>query len=233
MKVRAGTSGYSYKEWKGYFYPADLPEARMLRFYAERLSTVEINNTFYRMPAEKVLLNWAAQVPDNFAFVLKAPRRITHEKKLKNIEDDVAYLVKTAAVLGEKRGPLLFQLPPFFRKDVACLRAFLGLLSKQDQAALEFRHESWFDDEVYAALREQNAALCVADADSELTVPFVATASWGYLRLRREEYSDKDLRAWIQRVHDQSWKEVFIFFKHEEAGKGPQLATRLLELVAT
>ena len=201
----------------------------MLRFYGERFSTVEINNTFYRMPSEKVLSNWSTQVPDDFAFVLKVPRRITHEKKLKNVADDVAYLVKTAAALGKKRGPLLFQLPPFFRKDLAVLRDFLGLLPRDGQAALEFRHQSWFDDEVYAVLREHNAALCVADADSELSVPFVATAAWGYLRLRREDYSDKDLRTWVKRVQDQPWKETFVFFKHEDAGKGPELATRLLQ----
>src|SRR5438132_10112918 len=229
MKVRAGTSGYSYKQWKGSFYPQDLPESGMLRFYGERFSTVEINNTFYRMPSEKVLSNWSTQVPDDFAFVLKVPRRITHEKKLKNVADDVAYLVKTAAALGKKRGPLLFQLPPFFRKDLAVLRDFLGLLPRDGQAALEFRHQSWFDDEVYAVLREHNAALCVADADSELSVPFVATAAWGYLRLRREDYSDKDIRSWVKRVQDQPWKEAFVFFKHEDAGKGPELATRLLQ----
>ncbi|HMC89409.1 MAG TPA: DUF72 domain-containing protein [Gemmataceae bacterium] len=229
MKVRAGTSGYSYKQWKGSFYPQDLPESGMLRFYGERFSTVEINNTFYRMPSEKVLSNWSTQVPDDFAFVLKVPRRITHEKKLKNVADDVAYLVKTAAALGKKRGPLLFQLPPFFRKDLAVLRDFLGLLPRDGQAALEFRHQSWFDDEVYAVLREHNAALCVADADSELSVPFVTTAAWGYLRLRREDYSDKDIRSWVKRVQDQPWKEAFVFFKHEDAVKGPELATRLLQ----
>jgi uncharacterized protein YecE (DUF72 family) len=233
MKLRAGTSGYSYKEWKGNFYPSDLPEASMLHFYAEHFSTVEINNTFYRMPAEKMLLNWAAQVPDDFAFVLKVPRRITHDKRLKNVEDDLAYLVKTAAALGKQRGPLLFQLPPFFRKDLSVLGEFLGRLPREVQAALEFRHQSWFDDEVFAVLGEYNAALCLADADSELEIPFVATAPWGYLRLRREDYTDKDLRAWAKRVGDQAWKEAFVFFKHEDAGKGPQLATRFLELAAT
>jgi len=232
MKVRAGTSGYSYKQWKGSFYPHDLPESGMLRFYGERFSTVEINNTFYRMPSEKVLSNWSAQVPDDFAFVLKVPRRITHDKRLKNVGDDVAYLVKTAAALGKKRGPLLFQLPPFFRKDLAVLHDFLDLLPRDGQSALEFRHQSWFDDEVYAVLREHNAALCVADADSELSIPFVATAAWGYLRLRREDYSDKDLSTWVKRVQDQPWKEAFVFFKHEDAGKGPELATRLLQQLA-
>jgi uncharacterized protein YecE (DUF72 family) len=232
MQLRAGTSGYSYKEWKGNFYPADLPDASMLRFYAERFSTVEINNTFYRMPAGKMLLNWSSQVPDGFAFVLKVPRRITHDKRLKNVEDDIAYLVKTAAVLERKRGPLLFQLPPFFRKDLPGLQDFLGRLPREVQAALEFRHQSWFDEEVFGVLREHNAALCLADADSELEIPFVATAAWGYLRLRREDYSDKDLRAWGKRVQEQPWKEAFVFFKHEDAGKGPQLATRFLELTA-
>ncbi|SRR5216683_2375485 len=231
MKVRAGTSGYSYKEWKGNFYPKDLPATAMLPFYAKRFSTVEINNTFYRMPSEKILLNWSAQVPDGFAFVLKAPRRITHDKRLKNVNDDVAYLLKTVEVLGKKQGPLLFQLPPFFRKDLACLRDFLDLLPPDGQSAVEFRHQSWFDDEVFAVLRAHNAALCLADAETELDIPFVALAKWGYVRLRRPDYSDGDLRDWAKRIQDQPWKEAFVFFKHEEAGKGPQFATRFLEIV--
>jgi uncharacterized protein YecE (DUF72 family) len=230
MKVRAGTSGYSYKEWKGSFYPADLPTTGMLPFYAQRFSTVEINNTFYRMPTEKVLSSWSAQVPDGFAFVLKAPRRITHIKKLKDVSDDVAYLLKTAAVLGPKRGPLLFQLPPFLRKDLVRLGEFLALLPPDGQAVFEFRHQSWFDDEVFAMLRSHNAALCLADADDELTIPFLATAELGYLRLRRPEYSDADLRDWAKRIQDQPWKEVFVFFKHEDAGKGPEFASRFLKL---
>jgi uncharacterized protein YecE (DUF72 family) len=233
MKVRAGTSGYSYKEWKGNFYPKDLPAAGMLPYYAERFSTVEINNTFYRMPSGKILLNWSAQVPDGFAFVLKAPRRITHDKRLKNVDDDVAYLLKTVAVLGKKRGPTLFQLPPFSRKDLACLREFLSLLPPDGQAAFEFRHQSWFDEEVFAVLRAHNASLCVADAETELDVPFVAVAEWGYVRLRRPDYGDRDLRDWAKRIQDQPWKEAFVFFKHEDAGKGPQFATRFLELVGT
>jgi uncharacterized protein YecE (DUF72 family) len=232
MKVRAGTSGFSYKEWKGNFYPSDLPATGMLAFYAKRFSTVEINNTFYRMPAEKMLVNWSEQVPDEFAFVLKAPRRITHDKKLKNVGDDVAYLFKTVAALGKKRGPLLFQLPPFFRKDLACLRDFLGLIPSNGQPAFEFRNQSWFDEEVFAVLRAHNAALCLADAETELDVPFVTTAEWGYVRLRRPDYSDGDLRDWAKQIQDQPWKEAFVFFKHEEAGKGPQFATRFLEIVA-
>jgi uncharacterized protein YecE (DUF72 family) len=231
MKVRAGTSGYSYKEWKGNFYPEDLATTGMLAYYAKLFSTVEINNTFYRMPAAKVLLNWAEQVPEGFAFVLKAPRRISHDKRLKNVDEDVAYLVKTMAALGQKRGPLLFQLPPFFRKDVPGLRGFLGLLPRELPAALEFRHQSWFDDEVFALLREHNAALCLADADNELEIPFVATANWGYLRLRRPEYTDADLGDWAKRVTAQPWKEAFVFFKHEEEGKGPEFASRFLKMV--
>ncbi len=206
MKVRAGTSGYSYKEWKGTFYPAKLSAAGMLPFYAERFSTVEINNTFYRMPSESVLLNWAAQVPDGFAFVLKAPRRITHDKRLKNADEDVSYLLKTAAVLGKKRGPLLFQTPPFLQKDLACLRDFLGLLSADGQSAFEFRHQSWFDEEVFSVLREHDAALCLADAENELQIPFLATASWGYVRLRRPDYSDADLGDWAKRTGGQPGK---------------------------
>jgi uncharacterized protein YecE (DUF72 family) len=233
MKIRAGTSGYSFKEWKGNFYPEKIPPAGMLPFYAERFSTVEINNTFYRMPSEQVLLNWSGQVPDGFAFVLKAPRRITHDKRLKDADEDVAYLLRTVAVLRKKRGPLLFQTPPFLRKDLPRLRDFLGLLPAegQGQSAFEFRHQSWFDDEVFALLREHDAALCLADADDELNIPFVATASWGYVRLRRPDYTDVDLRDWAKRMAGQPWKEAFVFFKHEEAGKGPQFAARFLELV--
>jgi uncharacterized protein YecE (DUF72 family) len=231
MKVRAGTSGYSYKEWKGNFYPEDLPASGMLAYYAKHFSTVEINNTFYRMPAAKVLLNWFEQVPAGFAFVLKASRRITHDKRLKDVDEEVGYLVETMAALGPKRGPLLFQTPPFFRKDLPCLRDFLGLFPQGWPAALEFRHQSWFDEEVFAVLREHNAALCLADADDELEIPFVATAAWGYLRLRRPDYSDVELGDWAKRIAGQPWKEAFVFFKHEEAGKGPQFATRFLELV--
>jgi uncharacterized protein YecE (DUF72 family) len=231
MKVRAGTSGFSFKEWKGNFYPADLSPADMLSFYAKRFSTVEINNTFYRMPSASVLSNWSAEVPDEFSFVLKAPRRITHIKKLKNVADDVDYLFKTSGVLAKKLGPLLFQLPPFLRKDLPLLGDFLSILPARAQSAFEFRHQSWFDDEVFTVLRAHNAALCLAEAENDLNIPFVSTAAWGYVRLRRPDYSDADLRDWAKRIADQPWKEAFVFFKHEEAGKGPQFATRFMELV--
>jgi uncharacterized protein YecE (DUF72 family) len=230
MKIRTGTSGYSFKEWKGNFYPPDLSTTGMLPFYAKHFTTVEIHSTFYRMPSEKMLLKWAAQVPDGFAFVLKAPRRITYDKRLKNVAENVAYLLKAVAALGKSRGPLLFQLPPSFRKDLACLHDFLGSLPPDGQPAFEFRHQSWFDDEVLAVLREHNATLCFADAETELNVPFAATAERGYVRLRGPDYSDRDLHDWAKRIQDQPWKEAFVFFKHEEAGKGPQFATRFLEI---
>lgn len=230
MRIRAGTSGWSYKEWKGYFYPEKLAAKNMLRYYGERFSTVEVNNTFYRMPNASTLENWAGEVPDDFAFVLKAPKRITHERRLKDVGDSVDYLLRTAVALRPKLGPFLVQLPPSMKKDVPRLREFLSLLGSSDRAAFEFRHVSWFDDEVYAALRERNAAWCVAETGEEGDPPFVATADWGYLRLRRVEYSDDDLRSWADRVRSQSWGETFVFFKHEEAGTGPKLAARFMEL---
>ena len=230
MRIRAGTSGWSYKEWKGYFYPEKLPAKNMLRYYGERFSTVEVNNTFYRMPNASTLESWAGEVPDGFAFVLKAPKRITHERRLKDVGDTVDYLLRTAVALRPKLGPILVQLPPTMKKDVPRLRDFLALLGSSDRAAFEFRHASWFDDEVYAALRERNAAWCVAETGEEGDPPFVSTADWGYLRLRRVEYTDDDLRSWADRVRSQSWSETFVFFKHEDAGTGPKLAARFMEL---
>ncbi len=230
MRVFVGTSGYSYKEWKGSFYPDDLSEARMLSYYAERFRTVEINNTFYRMPSESVLSRWAAEVPDGFTFVLKAPRRITHEKRLKDVEEDVGYLVKTASVLGKKLGPLLFQFPPFLRKDLPKLQDFLKLLPKGHRTALEFRHASWFSDDLYETLRSHDAALCFAETDDEGEIPRVPTASWGYLRLRRKDYGERELRNWAERIRGLNWDEVFVFFKHEDEGIGPKLASRFIEL---
>jgi uncharacterized protein YecE (DUF72 family) len=202
----------------------------MLRYYAERFGTVEINNTFYRMPSESVLKNWASEVPGTFSFVLKAPQRITHREKLQGSEDSVAYFLKVAAVLGPQLGPLLFQLPPFLRKDTPRLRDFLALLPTDRRTAFEFRHASWFDDEVYDLLRGHGAALCIAEADDDLEVPFVPTAPFGYLRLRRGDYGDADLRDWAKKIKDQDWSAVYLFFKHEDEGKGPKLAARFVEL---
>jgi uncharacterized protein YecE (DUF72 family) len=232
MNLRVGTSGYSYKEWKGSFYPEKLPAAGMLRFYGERFGTVEINNTFYRMPKAAVLDAWAAEVPQGFSFVLKASKGITHMKRLKDCGDSVGYLLDTAATLGERLGALLFQTPPNLKKDLPRLEAFLDLLPPRARAALEFRHQSWFDDEVLALLKEHNAALCIAEAEEGVEVPFASTADWGYLRLRMPDYTDKDLKSWLDRVRGTGWKDAFVFFKHEDEGKGPQMARRFLELAA-
>jgi uncharacterized protein YecE (DUF72 family) len=230
MNLYVGTSGYSYKEWKGSFYPKDLPEKKMLRYYGERFGTVEINNTFYRMPKTSVLEAWAAEVPASFKFVLKASQRITHMQRLKDVDTSVSYLLEVAGALKERLGPLLFQLPPNFKKDLPRLREFLGLLPSHRRAAFEFRHQSWFADEVFALLREQQAALCIAEAEDDLEVPFMSTANWGYLRLRMPEYGDAELTTWVKRVRDTNWQDAFVFFKHEDEGKGPQMAKRFLEL---
>jgi len=233
MRFFVGTSGYSYKEWKGSFYPEKLPAKQMLAYYAERFSTVEINNTFYRMPKVEVLQSWAQQVPDGFRFVLKASRRITHNKRLKDVESETDYLLRAAAALETRRGPLLFQLPPDLKKDLLRLEAFLALLDDGERAALEFRHESWFDDEVFDCLRRNSCALCVADADDLPATRLVSTAGWGYVRLRRESYTDESLGQWIEQLGSQGWDEAYVFFKHEDAGIGPKLAARFLELAGS
>jgi len=232
MNLYVGTSGYSYKEWKGTFYPEDMPEKQMLRFYGEHFRTVEINNTFYRMPKASVLEAWAGEVPAEFKFVLKAPQRITHIQRLKDAGDSVSYLLKVAVALKERLGPLLFQLPPYLKKDAARLREFLALLPREPRSAFEFRHQSWFDSEVFDLLRERQAVLCIAEAENDLEIPFVSTADWGYLRLRRPDYGDAELAAWVNRVRQQKWSEAFVFFKHEDEGKAPAMAKRFLELAA-
>ena len=216
MRILVGTSGWSYKEWKGSFYPADLPADDMLRYYGTRLPSVEINNSFYRIPKEKVLLEWAEQVPAAFRFVLKASRRITHISRLKeSAADSVAYLYKNLASLGAKRGPVLFQLPPLLKKDLPRLEAFLAMLPEGHRAAFEFRNDTWFDDDVYAALRGAGASLCLSEREDNAPPPLVETAPWGYVRLRLEQYSDDDLRRWAERLSATGWKEVFVYFMHE------------------
>ena len=235
-RLFAGASGFSYKPWKGPFYPEDLPDAEMLSWYAARLPAVEINNTFYRLPKPKLLEDWAAQTPDDFRFVLKASRRITHMQRLKEVGELVDYLFKTAATLGPRLGPLLFQLPPYMKKDLDRLRTFLDLVPPDRKVALEFRNAGWFEDDVFDALRARGAALCVAEtepADKEGgkdPAPLVATAPWGYLRLRRETYTDADLAAWLGRMRGQGWSEAYVFFKHEDDGTAPVFAQRLLQL---
>jgi uncharacterized protein YecE (DUF72 family) len=233
MNFHVGTSGYSYKEWKGSFYPKDLSTDGMLRYYGERFGAVEINNTFFRIPTPAVLEGWAADVPADFKFVLKASRGITHMKRLKNAGDSVANLLEVAVALGDRLGPLLFQLPPNMKKDAPRLREFLALLPKDRRAAFEFRHQSWFDDEVFRLLRDRQAALCIAEAEDDLDVPFVATADWGYLRLRMPDYSDAQLKGWHKRIKEQDWRDAFVFFKHEDEAKGPKLAKRFMEMATS
>ena len=228
-----GTSGFSYDEWKGSFYPEDLPSKGRLTYYASKLPTVEINNTFYRMPKASVLEGWGAQVPEDFRFVLKASQKITHMKRLKpECADETEYLLRTAATLGPKLGPLLFQMPPNMKLDLPRLEGFLAFLPEGTRAAFEFRHESWRDDAVAAALRARNLALCVADVDEADEPPLVSTADYGYLRLRRIAYDDDALRRWRDRVRAAGWADAYLFFKHEDEGTGPRLAGRFLELAA-
>jgi len=231
VELHIGTSGYSYKEWKGPFYPEDLPAGEMLRFYGERLNGVEINNTFYRMPKASVLEEWASQVPEAFRFSIKASQKITHHKRLKEAGDETDYLVRTVGTLGPKLGCLLFQLPPNLKADLARLEAFLALLPRDVPAAFEFRHPTWHDDAVFEALRAHGAALCCADTeDDEGDAPLVATAGWGYLRLRRPTYERADLARWAERVAAQPWERAFVFFKHEDEGAGPKMAAAFREV---
>jgi uncharacterized protein YecE (DUF72 family) len=224
-----GTSGYNYPEWKGTFYPADLAAAKMLPFYAARFPTVEINYTFYRMPTEKLLAGWVAQVPAGFRFTLKAPRRITHDARLVGCENLTAEFCLVAGTLGERLGALLFQLPPNLKKDLARLDAFLDTLPRLAPAAFEFRHPSWFDEEVFARLKERGKALCVADSE-KLQTPLALTADFAYLRLRDEGYQPRDIEQWAEKIDGlrSSCKDIFVYFKHEEEGKGPAFARDLM-----
>lgn len=233
MRFFVGTSGYSYREWKGSFYPEMLPQKEMLNYYAQRFSSVEVNNTFYRMPKTTDLESWARQVPVGFRFVLKAPQTITHRKRLKDSEKVTADFLRIASKLKKRLGPLLFQLPPNFKKDLPRLEAFLGVIGDRPLAAFEFRHESWFDEDVFDCLRTHSCALCVADMDDSPYTDIVSTAGWGYVRLRREGYTAKRLGEWIKRLRSHAWDEAYVFFKHEDAGTGPRLAGRFLELAGT
>jgi uncharacterized protein YecE (DUF72 family) len=233
MKLHVGTSGYSYKEWKGNFYPEDLPAKEMLSYYSRRLPAVEINNTFYRLPQASMIENWKAQVPARFRFSIKATQRITHIKRLNNVADETKYLLETAALLEERLGVVLFQLPPNMKKDSERLKRFLDLLPLDVRTAFEFRHETWFDDEVFGLLRERDCALVVSDTDEKPLTGITGTAKWGYLRLRRTSYEETDLIEWLKRVREQKWKDAFVFFKHEDEGVGPKLAAQFIEMAKT
>jgi uncharacterized protein YecE (DUF72 family) len=228
-KLLAGASGYSFKEWKGSFYPADLKPDAMLAFYAARLPTVEINNTFYQMPKTSVLENWARSTPESFQFAIKASRRITHMSRLKadSAADSVAFLYRNLEALGAKRGPVLFQLPPFLKKDLPRLQEFLAILPADHRAAFEFRNDSWFADDVYDALKGAGAALCLSVREHNAPPPLVETAPWGYVRLRLENYSDADLAAWAKRLTSTGWQQIHVYFMHEPTA--PEYAQKLMQ----
>jgi uncharacterized protein YecE (DUF72 family) len=230
MKLYIGTSGYSYKEWKGSFYPEDIKPDKMLRFYAEQFSTVEINNTFYRIPQKSVLETWKKQVPKDFRFAIKAPQRITHIKRLKDVEDDNKYFIDAVKTLGNKLGIVLYQFPPFFKKDMERFQNFLNLLPKNINVAFEFRHGSWLEDDLYSLLNEKNYTVCLSETDKEPDIEILNTAEKGYLRLRKTDYSKSEIKKWHKKINSQNWEEVFIFFKHEDGAKGPKFAKQLIEL---
>jgi uncharacterized protein YecE (DUF72 family) len=228
VKTLVGTSGYNYPEWRGSFYPEKFSTAKMLAYYAERFPTVEINYTFYRLPTEKLLAGWAEGTPEHFCFTLKAPRRITHDAKLQRCEDLLQTFCRTSRTLGPKLGVLLFQLAPNFKKDLEVLRSFLELLPDGTRAAFEFRHPSWFEPDVFAALRSRNAALCIADSE-KLSTPVEVTADYAYFRLRDEGYQQADITQWAHTIRGlQGVTDAFVYFKHEEEGLGPDFAKRLM-----
>ncbi len=229
MSALVGTSGYNYQAWKGSFYPEDLPDRKMLSYYAEHFASVEINYSFYRKPTDKILQGWAAQVPEKFRFALKVWQRITHQKRLRDCSDLLAAFCDAARALGAKLGPLLYQLPPNLKADLPLLRDFLNQLPRDLKAAFEFRHQSWFAEETYAALREAGAALCIAESD-ELATPPVSTAPFGYFRLRRLDYDEAALRRWAEIVGGSP--EAFVYFKHEDEARGPVFATAFEKLLA-
>jgi len=231
MNLWIGTSGFQYAEWKGNFYPEDLPASKMLPFYAERFSTTEINYTFHRIPSAKTIDNWKQLTPAKFRFALKAPQKITHFAKLRNCADTLEYFCKVISGLGERLGPVLFQLPPNFKKDADVLSSFLRELPSM-RAAFEFRHDSWFDDDIFEMLKARNIALCIADTE-KLAAPKTATADYGYLRLRREDYKNVDIERWAKFVREQkpNWRDAFAYFKHEESGIGPKLAAEMMKIL--
>ena len=232
--ILIGTSGYNYPEWKGSFYPADLPATKFLPYYAGKFPTVEINYTFYRMPTPKIVAGWRAQVPPEFRFTLKAPKRITHDRRLRaaDVSESLQGFITAAAELGPQLAALLFQLPPNFKKDVGLLGEFLSLLPPKATAAFEFRNDSWFSDDVYDALRARNIALCIADSEKRET-PLVTTATYAYLRLRDEGYGDADIAHWAgtARTLGASASDVFVYFKHEDEGKGAAFGQQMMELL--
>ena len=234
MDLWIGTSGFQYPEWKGTFYPEKFPVSKMLPYYAARFSSTEVNYSFRRIPSPKTIEGWATATPERFKFSLKAPQKVTHFAKLRDCADTLRYFHQVVSALDAKLGAVLFQLPPGFKKDASILAAFLEELPSGMRAAFEFRHDSWFDDEVFAALKQRNAALCIADS-AKLSTPVVATADYGYLRLRREDYTSADIARWAETVGAQQagWSDAFVYFKHEESGIGPKFAAEFSALTTT
>lgn len=232
MHCRVGTSGFAFKEWKGSFYPKGMKDDGMLGYYAGRFPAVEINNTFYRLPKEEVLHGWAEQVPEPFSFAIKASQKITHFARLKpEAASSVEYLLRSTATLGSRLGPVLFQLPPNLKKDADRLRDFLALLPADRRYTIEFRHESWFEDDVYQLLRDRDIAMCVIE-QPDFASPVVATASWGYVRLHRFDYDSAMHGAWAKRIHDQGWNDAYVFFKHDEGvGSGPPAVDAFIKVL--
>jgi uncharacterized protein YecE (DUF72 family) len=230
MRYFVGTSGYAYREWLGTFYPPKLPAGEMLDFYAQHFASVEINNTFYRLPEKDTFQDWTRAVPADFQFAIKAPQAITHRKRLKNVRTETDELLERMSLLGKRCGPLLVQLPPNMKADVSRLDDFLAIVDRRVKVAVEFRHPSWFVDPVFACLRRHKAAHCLADAEELPKQELTATTDWGYVRLRRAKYTRPTLARWVARIEAQPWRRAYVFFKHEETGTGPKFAARFLEL---
>jgi uncharacterized protein YecE (DUF72 family) len=230
MKLYVGTSGYSYKEWKGSFYPEDIPAAKMLSYYAERLPAVELNNTYYRMPQPSTVESWRAQAPKNFRFSVKAPQSITLYRRLKDAGWQTKNMLETVSALGDRLGAVFFRMPEDMKKDLGRLEGFLKELPADTPVAFEFRHATWFDDDVVQLLRSHNRVLVVSDTDEMPTNQIVTTANWGYVRLRRVRYTKAELAAWSKRIMAQKWSKAFVFFKHEDEGTGPKLAAQFIKL---
>ncbi|HXS67544.1 MAG TPA: DUF72 domain-containing protein, partial [Candidatus Polarisedimenticolia bacterium] len=228
--IWVGTSGFQYPEWKGTFYPEKMSTAKMLPYYAARFSTTEINYSFYRIPSEKTLAKWFAETPAQFRFAMKAPQEITHVRKLRDCAEVLERFCGVLKALGGKLGPVLFQLPPFQHADVLLLKDFLATLPAEIHSAFEFRHASWFNEETFAALRSKNVALCIADTE-KLTTPVVATAGFGYFRLRNLAYTKADIARWAKVVRDSYERtgHACVYFRHEESGVGPKFARQLLD----
>jgi uncharacterized protein YecE (DUF72 family) len=233
MRVHVGTSGFAYEEWKDAFYPKQISSKEMLRFYSERLSVVEINNTFYRMPTERLLSTWAGQVPDDFVFAFKAPQVITHVKRLMKVETEAAHLFRMLSTLGRRLGPVLFQFAKSFRADRPALEDFLDLIPREVRCAFAFRSPSWLDPEILDMLRERGHSLCIEDTDEDPTSEIISAAPWGYLRLRRADYTDADLSRWMDYTLSQGWETAFVFFKEDDEAKAPEYARRFRELVGS